>query len=277
VIILDLSGVMYSDSLISPTTKIDENMFRHSTLNCIRSYLMKFRAEYGNLVISCDGRNYWRTEKFPYYKAKRKEGRKTSLLDWKAIFACMDKMRNDLKENFPYPVVQVDEAESDDVIATLVLESDPAEPVLILSPDKDFIQLHVRPNIKQYDPPRKRWIAHPSPQTFLIEHIIKGDADDGIPNILSNDDCFVAKVRQKSITQPRLEELVTRIALNKLGPVERNYHRNKMLIDLCETPEEIRRKILTEYNSQLGKPKNKMFNYMVQNRMKHLLAHLSEF
>lgn len=276
-IILDLNGVMFTNFILSPTQKINEDLIRHVTLNCIRSYLVKFRKEYGDLVIASDGSKYWRKDFFPYYKASRKTAREASTLDWNAIFKCMNMIRSELKEFFPYPLIEVPAAEADDIIATLVMESNYNVPKLILSVDKDFVQLQTLPNVKQFDPVRKKWVSHNNPSAYLTEHIIRGDSGDGVPNLLSADDVFVTKTRQKTITAKRLEEIVTRIETNNLDQLQRNYDRNKVLIDLKEIPESVKSDILNAYKEQQGKPRNKIFNYMVSKQMNNLLESISEF
>ena len=163
--------------------QVEEGMVRHMVLNAIRSYKQKFSHEYGEMIIACDNTNYWRKQIFPYYKANRKKAIEKSELNWKDIFECMNKIRAELKEFFPYKVIDVESAEADDIIGTLTREFSSelnnGVKILILSGDKDFIQLHVYPNVSQYDPVRKKWIKHEDPERFLHEHILKGDAGDG--------------------------------------------------------------------------------------------------
>ena len=153
-IIVDLSQVMLSNLMMQlgnhTNAQIEESMVRHMVLNSLRSYKMKFSDEFGELVIACDNTNYWRKQAFPYYKANRKKNQEKSEMDWKAIFECLNKIRTELKEYFPYRVVDIESAEADDIIATLVKNADAEDKVLILSGDKDFIQLHKYSNIKQY-------------------------------------------------------------------------------------------------------------------------------
>ena len=258
--------------------KIEDNMVRHMVLNSLRSYKQKFGEEYGEMVIACDNTNYWRKQVFPYYKANRKKSRDTSELDWKSIFECMNKIRAELKEFFPYRVIDIESAEADDIIATLVRKTYPNEKVLILSGDKDFIQLHIYSEVKQYDPTRKKWINHNEPARYLAEHILKGDSGDGVPNVLSSDNCFVVGERQKPLTQKKIDAL---IELNLNGKFDhqyaRIYYRNKQLIDLSMIPENIKVKVLESYNSQTDKNKDKMFNYFIANKLKNLMEHIGEF
>jgi 5'-3' exonuclease len=260
--------------------QIEENMVRHMILNSLRSYRVKFGQEYGELVIACDNTNYWRRKMFPYYKANRKKSQEASDLDWRAIFECLNKIRAELKEFFPYRVVDIESAEADDIIGTLVtsmsFRSDCSE-VLILSGDKDFIQLHKYGNVKQYDPVRKKWITHDNPEQYLKEHILKGDAGDGVPNILSSDNCFVVGERQRPLTAKKMEHYLKLTPSEMETAIARNYMRNKQLIDLDETPEEIRVKVMESYQAQENKDRSKLMNYFIANKLRNLTEHISEF
>lgn len=278
-IIVDLNQVMLSNLMMQlgnhTNAQVEENMVRHMVLNSLRSYKQKFSDEYGEMVIACDNKNYWRKQIFPYYKANRKKNIESSEMNWQAIFECMNKIRAELKEYFPYRVIDIESAEADDIIATLVEEFSefPAKDILILSGDKDFIQLHKHGNVKQYDPTRKKWVSHPDPKRYLEEHILKGDSGDGIPNVLSEDNTFVVGSRQKPLTQKKIEYILE----NGKKDVERNWHRNAQLIDLSYIPVEIRQKVLESYNSQESKKRDKMFNYFIANKLKHLMEHIGEF
>jgi 5'-3' exonuclease len=260
--------------------QIEENMVRHMILNSLRSYRVKFGQEYGELVIACDNTNYWRRKMFPYYKANRKKSQEASDLDWRAIFECLNKIRAELKEFFPYRVVDIESAEADDIIGTLVtsmsFRSDCSE-VLILSGDKDFIQLHKYGNVKQYDPVRKKWITHDNPEQYLKEHILKGDAGDGVPNILSSDNCFVVGERQRPLTAKKMEHYLKLTPSEMETAIARNYMRNKQLIDLDETPEEIRVKVMESYQAQENKDRSKLMNYFIANKLRNLTEHIGEF
>ena len=284
-IIVDLNQVMLSNLLMQlgnhTNAQLEENMVRHMILNSLRSYRTKFSADYGEMVIACDNTNYWRRQAFPYYKANRKKNQEASEMDWKAIFECMNKIRQELKDYFPYRVIDIESAEADDIIGTLVEEFGAAvggEPILILSGDKDFIQLHTYANVKQYDPTRKKWIAHNDPERYLEEHILKGDSGDGIPNVLSSDNCFVVGERQKPLTQKKIDALIELGIAGKFDhPNHRNYMRNLKLIDLRYTPDDIHTKVMESYNAQDGKDRSKLMNYFIANRLKNLTEHISEF
>ena len=248
-------------------------------LNSIRSYNVKFRNDFGEMIIACDAGNNWRKQVFPYYKANRKKNRENSELNWNAVFETLNKVRDELKEFFPYRVIQVDTAEADDVIGTLVQEfGNTSEKILILSGDKDFMQLQTYMNVKQFDPVRKRWKTTNDPSRFIKEHIIRGDTGDGVPNFLSADNTFVIGSRQKPISNKKLE-----IWLDK-DPKEfcdenmlRGYYRNQQLVDLSFIPETIKEQVLEQYQQQAGKDRKHLFNYFIDKRLKLLLESINEF
>jgi len=285
-ILLDLNQVMIANLMIQiqgGKADLQEDLIRHMVLNSIRLYRQKFK-DYGELVICADDKNYWRKDVFPYYKAHRKEDREKSDLDWKMIFETLNKVKGEIKEYFPYRVIQVSRAEADDVIGTLTnrfgvyLNNDSTERVLVLSGDKDFGQLQKYANVDQFSPVTKRWIKVPDPRRFLREHIMKGDRGDGIPNFLSNDSCIVAKERQKPLASKKLNTWVD------LEPEDfcteemlRNYKRNEQLVDLDFVPHEITNEVNRQYDEYEIPDRKGLLNYFIKNRLKLLTDCIGEF
>lgn len=282
-IIVDLSQVMISNLMAQignhTNMEIEEDLLRHMILNSIRSYNMKFKNEYGEMIIACDAGNNWRREVFPYYKANRKKSREKSELNWTAIFDTLNKVREELKTFFPYRVVQIDGAEADDIIGTLVMTyGDTNEKILILSGDKDFVQLQRYNNVKQYDPVQKKFRTTNDPDRFIKEHIMRGDNGDGVPNFLSADNCLVVGERQKPVSSKKLDAWVHQ------KPEEfcdermlRGYRRNQQLVDLTFIPDDLRVKILAEYEAQAGKGRQHLFNYFIEKKLKNLIESINEF
>ena len=205
-ILLDYSQIALSNIIVQ---KVDsEELIRHMILNSIRMYNKKYRDEYGQMVICTDGFNTWRKEYFPQYKAARKKNRTESNLDWNEIFRVLNQIREDLANHFPYKVVHMEGCEADDVIGALTIDSQEFgknEPIMIISSDKDFIQLQRYSNVKQFSPIQKKAVSDPNPRKYLFEHILKGDKGDGIPNILSGDNTFVDEIRQSPMTAKKIE------------------------------------------------------------------------
>ena len=281
-IIFDYNQVAISnlmEQIGSSKTSVDENLVRHMILNTIRTYVKKFKANYGpEVIIACDNKNYWRREFFPHYKASRKKAREASGHDWNSIFSCLGTIRDELMEYSPYKVISVHTCEADDIIGTLVQKYSATQKIMILSSDKDFAQLQRYPNVEQYSPILKKFINEPLPMAQLKQMVIRGDKGDGIPNILSADDCFVASVRQKPITEAKIIKWLNQKPEEFCNDeMLRNYRRNEMLIDLTKLPEKIKDSILDTYDKVQGHTRQEFMNYMINNRLKNLIEVIDEF
>ena len=286
-ILVDMSQISLASMMMhlnmNKTTKPDEGMVRHMILNSLRMYRMRFKEEYGELVLCFDSRHYWRRDHFPYYKAGRKKSREDSNLDWESIFNCLNDIKQELKDYFPYKHLEVYGAEADDIIATLCLELEYDNgKTLILSGDKDFIQLHRFTNVSQYSPITKKFIKGVDPYQYLDEHILKGDSSDGVPNVLSPDNTFVDGLRQKPLGKKKIAEwtgeilIPTEMALPN-QEVKRNFQRNQQLIDLSKAPEEIFMSCLRAYQEAPDGDRSKLLNYFIDKRLNNLTESIGEF
>ena len=257
-------------------TAPDEDMVRHMILNSLRMYRMKFCDEYGELVLCYDSKHYWRRDYYPEYKHSRKKGRDSSSNDWNAIFTVLNAIKAELKEFFPYKYLEVFGAEADDIIAALAgeLEFDNGK-TLILSGDKDFIQLQKFRNVTQYSPITKKFVNGVDPDIYLSEHVLKGDSSDGVPNVLSPDNTFVDGIRQKPLSKKKIAAMIDGDFPN--DEVKRNYQRNKKLIDLGESPPELFIEILKEYQEAPEGDRSKLLNYFTQKRLRNLVESIGEF
>ena len=286
-ILVDMSQISLASMMMhlnmNKTTKPDESMVRHMILNSLRMYRSRFKQEYGELVLCFDSRHYWRRDHFPNYKAGRKKGRESSNLDWDAIFGCLNEIKQELKDFFPYKFVEVYGAEADDIIGALCLELEYDNgKTLILSGDKDFIQLHRFRNVSQYSPITKKMMVNDNPHQYLDEHILKGDSSDGVPNVLSPDNTFVDGIRQKPLSKKKIAEWTGEILVPVEmaipdGEVKRNFQRNQQLIDLSKTPKEIFLACLKEYQDSPEGDRSKLLNYFTKKRLKNLTESIGEF
>ena len=280
-IIFDFNQVAISnlmEQIGSSKTKVEESLVRHMILNSIRTYVKKFRDSHGpEVIIACDNKKYWRRDIFPNYKASRKKIREASGHDWAPIFDCLAKIKQELKDYSPYKVIDVDTAEADDIIAVLTMKYSATQKVMILSSDKDFAQLQKYPNVEQYSPILKKYIKEPLPAAQLKQLIIRGDKGDGIPNILSADDCFVTATRQKPITETKIIKWMNQQPAEFCNEeMLRNYNRNEMLIDLSKIPDYLKQNILDTYGDTKVKTKQQFMNYLMSNRLKNLLEVIDE-
>ena len=282
-ILVDLNQVLLAGLMVQisgqKNVKLEEDLIRHLALNILRGHIKQFRHEYGEVVLCCDNKKYWRKEFFPFYKAGRKKTREKSDLDWHLIFDILGKIKQELKDNFPYRVIDVDGAEADDIIGTLTPIYSQTEKVLILSSDGDFLQLQMwGKNVKQYNPTQRKFITSKNPLEELKAKIIGGDRGDGIPNILSPSDTFVREIRQKVMTEARLTTFMsTNYGEYEDETARIGYSRNQTLIDLRLIPGEIKNSIIDTYNNITPAPRSKLIPYFMAKKLKNLMDVIEEF
>ena len=281
-IIIDYSQLCIATYMVAigkyTNSPIELDLIRHMILNSIRSVNHRFKNEFGNIVIAVDDGNSWRRDIFPYYKANRKVARDKSDIDWSELYSCIGAVRTELEEHFPYVVIKVANAEADDVIGTLARHCvQNQEHVLIISGDKDFIQLQAdNIFVKQWDNAHQRWVSHAEPKRYLFEHVIKGDMGDGIPNVYSQDDHYITKAaRAKPVRTKALEEMWA----GGVGELTSSpqFKRNITLIDLKRTPAEIQSEILNRLQNYPKKAKSGLMTYFMKHQLKQLSTAIGEF
>lgn len=277
-IIMDFNGIAFGT--IMANGQNDEPMIRHMVFNTIRMYKTKFEKEYGKVVMACDGANNWRRGAFPQYKASRRKNREKSTFDWDTAFQILNDLRDDLRDNFPYKLIHVEGCEADDIIATLVefsQEFGNYDQIMIVSADKDFVQLQTNDNVRQFSPLTKKFVAEQNPHLYAKTHVFRGDGGDGVPNVLSGDNTFVDGLRQTPLSKKKIEMLINDPKC--LGEeVYRNYQRNDRLINLKNTPQHLKDEIINSFQNQdPWHNKGKVFPYMVAKQMNRLIESVEEF
>ena len=277
-IIVDINQIMISNLMVTihrDNLELSEDLVRHMVLNSLRGHNKKFRKEYGDMVIACDSGNVWRRQAFPNYKAGRKETREKSEHDWTMIFDILSKVKDEIKTFLPYKVIEVESVEADDIIAVLCRRTN--EKVLILSGDKDFIQLH-NDRIKQYNPVLNKFVGQgENPSLYIREHILKGDRSDGIPNVLSDDNVFIEGRRQRPLSKKKIEAWCNEIVPTFNEEEQKNYDRNKQLIDLSCVPRELEDKINREFDTFEVATRDKILGYFINKKLKTLIESIDEF
>ena len=284
-IIVDYSGIAIATIAINREN--EEGMLRHMILNSLRMYNAKFRDEYGQMILACDGAKNWRKDYYPQYKANRKKDRDSSDFDWAEAFRIMHLVREEIKDNFPYKVIHIDKCEADDVIGTLVESSNDfggtGEKIMIVSSDGDFKQLQKYNNVKQFSPLLKKLVVEEHPHTHLTDKVLRGDAGDGVPNVLSDDNVLVEGRRQTPLSKKKREAILNSLdIMSKENYQEsdwyRNYQRNSTLIDLSKTPKDIKEQIINSFDSQdPWSNKGKVFPYLVAKNCQQLINDVQEF
>tara|TARA_R110002074_G_scaffold319641_3_gene489977 strand:- start:785 stop:1690 length:906 start_codon:yes stop_codon:yes gene_type:complete len=298
-ILLDTNQIMISNLFAIKGKGFDSEELtvkdiRHSVLKGVLYYYNRFKGEYGEPMVLCyDSGNYWRTDQFPHYKASRKKKTKNDNINWNKIYQLFSVVREEISENFPFLSLQVESTEADDIIAVIAQERHREsavlstggghndDKILIVSSDKDFQQLQSMKNVHQYSPSRKDLIKCEDPIAFLIEHIIRGDVSDGVPNILSDDDSLVNEDKKQTIMSSKrydsiLEEIKSRRISKEDSEFRRNWFRNKNLIDLGCVPKDKVKMINDAYCKEVARHamnKNNQMDYLISNR----LGDLTEF
>ena len=283
-ILVDMNQVTLSNLMIQigRSDEVDPDMVRHMVLNSLRGYRNRFCEEYGELVLCYDNKGNWRREYFPNYKHGRRKDRKASKLDWGSIFDTLHLIKQELQDNFPYKVLEVENVEADDIIASVVsyVAESPShyEKVLILSGDKDFIQLQKHSFVTQYSPVLKKFVNGIDPDVYIKEHILKGDRSDGVPNFLSPDNCFVNELRQRPISKKKLATWID------LDPEDfcneemlRNYQRNRTLIDLTQAPDWVSKTCVEAYLNSTVNDRSGLLNYFIKHRLKNHMENIGDF
>ena len=278
-IILDMNQISLANLMMNlymnKSTELEEDMVRHMILNSIRMYRTMFKEEYGEIVLAYDSRHYWRRDIFPQYKMNRKKGRDKDNFDWDSIFGLLNAMKSEFKEILPYKFVEVYGAEADDFIATLCKEYQDQK-TMIISGDKDFIQLQKYKNVSQYSPILKKMVNGHNPDTYIKTHILKGDSSDGVPNVLSPDHTFVEGLRQRPLSKKKIEAWI-KSETGMSDEVKRNYQRNHKLINLDNTPEDLQRSILDTFNEAPYGDRSKILTYFIENKLKELTDSIGDF
>lgn len=266
--------------------------------NMLLSYKKKYGSKYGNIVLACDSRSYWRKTKYWWYKGHRKHDRQESDMDWDTIFTVINELKDEIKNNFNYKLIDVEGAEADDVIACLckylqtnetvkvgVFEDEPQD-IIIISSDGDFVQLQKYKNVKQWSPRTKKLITHTgSVNEFVINHVVTGDTGDNIPNCLTSTEWAVDRAngvkpkKQTAMKADRLSEFIEhgKEACRSQFEID-NYERNEELVSFDKIPTEVYDSIVGAYTSyENNGSKTKIFNYLVKNKMKLLLNSVGDF
>lgn len=281
-IIVDFSGIAVASVFSQKTNNVNEDLVRHQILNSLRMYNVKYRRVYGEMIIACDGGS-WRKNVFEEYKAARKTNREKSDIDWDAVWESINKIKQEITDHLPYKVIRVKGAEADDIIAAMVetkQEFGTDEKVMIVSADKDFVQLQKYSNVEQFSPMTKKKVTDKNPRRYLMEHILRGDSGDGVPNVLSPDNVFLTDARQKPLTKAKVENWI-----NNFGSIDkhmskteyRNFVRNRRVIDLSYIPEELFNEIYEEYEKQPDVPNSKVLPYLISKKSRMLISSAADF
>lgn len=262
--IIDSNNVMIT---IAQSLAADKRTASHAyDVNSLRKALFSYLAKYlqqGKKVVMAVDSGSWRKTAFVHYKARRAEEKERSDFDYKAFLAAYQAVVNEFKENAHFPVIEEPGCEGDDIIFVISVLFLDTEEVTIHSTDKDLLQLQTYfSNVRQFSPRDWKFMTPAGKGYDLIEHLVRGDSGDGVPNVLSDDRVFVDRVRQTVLTPKRYQETYDKVSALVKGEVlfdgvdevfAARFARNKKLIDLREIPEDVVLKIIAAFEAQSSK------------------------
>lgn len=278
-ILIDYSNLAITIAVLSCKIHHEANInfIRQRTLSKILFLNKKFKDEYQRPVFCCDAKNKWRKEIFPNYKFGRNQNKEN--IDWNGIHNTVNGLIEEIEENFGYFVIRIDKCEGDDIIAVLANEF--PGPHLVVSSDRDFIQLQASLNkVVCYSPFEKKYLVEQNPIEYLERKIIRGDESDSIPNIASDINAFVNQKRQSPIRKEYLERLLEKKKFDTEFHKKR-YYENKKLIDLNEIPEsfvfQIKEKFLELEKTHKKKNVSVIMKYLSSHSLKNLFSDAGGF
>ena len=292
-ILVDTANMFFRARHVVQGNDIDTKigMAMHIMFNSINKCWREFD---GNHIVLClEGRS-WRKDFYAPYKANRRV-----IMDQRSVreqeddelyFEAYDDMVKFFSEKTNCSVVQCEQAEADDMIATWI-QQHPDDNHFIISTDSDFYQL-LAPNVTQYngttdqvvtlegfkdlktgeaviDKKTKEPKKAIDPEFALFEKCVRGDSSDNVFSAYPG--ARLKGTKNKTGIMEAFEDRHTggynynNFMLQRWVDHEETEHRvkddferNKILIDLTEQPDEIKELCVTRMNE--GKQKDPVSN-----------------
>lgn len=260
-VVLDWSSVALTIAMgvFTYDRKLEPNKLSSYIIQRTRGIIKDYSNPSASIIIGVDKAPYWRKSIFPYYKANRKV-KSESEFPFTEFFNISNSILEALKNNTDWKVIVEQGAEADDVCAACAKILDNESNLLIVSSDHDVTQvidMYPNKNIKQYSMRRKTLIS--SSTYCKAEHILKGDAGDGLPAYSQPDDIFInppiEKKRRKSITKSVIDSY--KILGHEQFKIEHNLSQyecerldmNRQIVCFDFIPDELMSNIITSITS----------------------------
>jgi len=193
----------------------------------------------------------FRKLKYPEYKAQRKlTPKQYNVPVIKEYIQDVIFKELEVEDKMGFKIIKVDNCESDDIIAVLMNRFNNYMCRIILSADKDFLQLE---GVHQYDmwgkKIERKIKSHEEYEMtnieYLIWKILRGDISDNIKNVFPK----IGEVKSYKLIKdvPRLKQL-----LKEDQEAAKRYLLNKKLIDFSQIPKDIEEKIYCIIQNKLS-------------------------
>lgn len=260
-LIVDLSGITHSARhTITKGDELTKGLIIHKTLMNISFAYNKYKAK--GLLIACDNRNVWRREIYPEYKAQREVNRDEHYKDTRE---CIEEIQRFFEECTTVPVIQAPNSEADDVIAITtraVTESHPNTQMVIMSDDRDFMQL-IDNNVRLYSPRNRGERENEDKEYDLFVKCIRGDNSDNITSAYP----FVRETRLKKAWEDKTEMINLMETVTKHGiHVGETFKRNQSLINFDFIPQHIEDSIREELDKKVYNHNEQKFDVIKTNQ-----------
>lgn len=289
VVFFDMSQLFMASLMntFSPKDNIEIGMLRHLFLDTVRSNIMRFKKDYPIVVLALDEckDGYWRRDIAWYYKKNRAKAKEASEWDWDHIFGMINPIVAEFKQHLPRQVIGINKVEADDIIGVLTKYlSEKGHPIMIVSSDGDYTQLHKYKNVKQWSPMQKKLVKpkYGSSYADLMVKLVKGDKKDGVSPIQCRSSYYIDRIegeRAPSTKSAWLKELTDAPDPRKMlsGTLLERFDENVQLLDFEAIPKTIVDNIIEMYhNTQIG-TRNKFYTYMIKSGCAKMIDKIGDF
>lgn len=242
--------------------------FRVAMLKSIRAIARDFQPNRIIFCLEAHDRN-WRYDVYPEYKKQRAAERNSSIIDFDKFFPIYDNFKTGLSECLKNcQFLTIPHLEADDIIATIV-KSKPEWDITLISTDKDFYQLHIYKNFKQYDPIKSLYVNVINPEASLMEKIVRGDKNDNIPSLQKG----IGSVKFAKIYSEGLNDWIVN------NNLQESFDRNTKLISFKFIPIEYQKQVKEAVNSFIPQDfdKRNFYNFIFNNGLGAYLDKTNDF
>lgn len=241
---IDVSGILYRCFHGIPMMRDEED----NPINALYGFKRRMKKLYdrfpdASFVACFDGRieNTFRFQEDKSYKQNRKSTPQDIITQFEMtkMFCVQSKMT----------VLEIPSYEADDLLASLCHTFTNEDKIVIVTYDKDLLQLLSYPNVSIYNPSKDIMLTEEyvmeryrvTPDTFHIYLALVGDQSDGIPGIKGVGPVKASKLIQKygkniqTLCDENKIELNTinhLIFLTSLHPIEVTIQRNRIILNI---------------------------------------------
>lgn len=270
VLVYDVSNILYRVAAVQkhkspygPDAEPEDlvGLCMHISLQSIYKWFVKFKPDF--VVFAFEGGSNWRK----LYTAQhniRRQYKANRVIDpeMKHFYQLVDSFRETMTNHTSICCLTVPGTEGDDAIAAYCqINAHADNDILIVSGDRDFIQLTKLPNVRLIDPDKGTLRNQPGDKHYtedidywLFLKCVRGDAGDNVPSAYP-------KVRETRIKEAYEDPFKRVNFLNETWQDEHGViHRvgdlfahNEVLMNLEKQPDDIRADLLTQVDAQTKK------------------------